>query len=156
MFLTRFATKVYIIHRRDELRAQHIIQERAKTNPKIEFIWDTVVQEIRGENKISELELYNRKTKQVSLISVDGVFIYVGILPNNELVESRIQLDSAGFILTDQNMHTNIPGIFAAGDIRATVLRQVVTAVSDGAIAAWSAEKWIMENYDALEPMVEG
>jgi len=146
MFLTRFAAKVYIIHRRDEFRAQHIICERANENPKIEIIWDTVVQEIRGETKITELELYNRKSKEVSILPVDGVFIYVGILPNNALIESRLALDSGGFVLTDANMHTNIPGIYAAGDIRATVLRQVVTAVSDGAIAAWSAEKWIMEN----------
>lgn len=85
------------------------------------------------------------------MLPVDGVFIYVGILPNNELLESRIELDSAGFVLTDDHMHTNIPGIYAAGDIRHTVLRQVVTATSDGAVAAWSAEKWIIENYDALE-----
>ncbi|MDD2332642.1 MAG: NAD(P)/FAD-dependent oxidoreductase, partial [Candidatus Cloacimonetes bacterium] len=90
------------------------------------------------------------------ILPIDGVFIYVGILPNSELVESKIALDAAGFILTDQNMHTNIPGVYAAGDIRATVLRQVVTAVSDGAIAAWSAEKWIMENYDALDIEAEG
>jgi len=96
----------------------------------------------------------NRNTKELSMIPVDGVFIYVGILPNNELLESRIELDSAGFVLTDEYMHTNVPGIYAAGDIRHTVLRQVVTATSDGAVAAWSAEKWIIENYDSLE--VEG
>jgi len=151
IFLTRFARKVYVIHRRDSLRAQKIIQERAFKNPKLEFLWDTVVQEIRGENKVQELEIYNRKTNQVSHLPVDGIFIYVGILPNNELLESRLQLDNAGFAITDENMHTNIPGIYAAGDIRHTVLRQVVTATSDGAIAAWSAEKWIIENYDSLE-----
>jgi thioredoxin reductase (NADPH) len=151
IFLTRFAKKVYVIHRRESLRAQKIIQERAFKNPKMEFLWDTVVQEIRGENKVQELEIYNRKTNQVSHLPVDGIFIYVGILPNNELLESRLQLDNAGFAITDENMHTNIPGIYAAGDIRHTVLRQVVTATSDGAIAAWSAEKWIIENYDSLE-----
>ncbi|MCB5260428.1 MAG: thioredoxin-disulfide reductase [Candidatus Cloacimonetes bacterium] len=151
IFLSRFAQKVIVIHRRDELRAQKIIQERAFKNPKIEFIWDTVVQEIHGEAKVSKLELVNRKTKEISMLPVDGIFIYVGILPNNELLESRIELDSAGFVLTDDHMHTNIPGVYAAGDIRHTVLRQVVTATSDGAIAAWSAEKWIIENYDALE-----
>jgi len=82
---------------------------------------------------------------------VDGVFIYVGILPNNKLFESRIELDSGGFVITDEHMHTTIPGVYAAGDIRTKVLRQVVTATSDGAIAAWSAEKWIIENHDALE-----
>ncbi|MCK9557946.1 MAG: thioredoxin-disulfide reductase [Candidatus Cloacimonetes bacterium] len=151
IFLSRFASKVIVIHRRDELRAQKIIQDRAFKNPKMEFIWDTVVQEIRGEDKVSKLELVNRKTKEISMLPVDGVFIYVGILPNNELLESRIELDSAGFVLTDDHMHTNIPGVYAAGDIRHTVLRQVVTATSDGAVAAWSAEKWIIENYDAIE-----
>ncbi len=149
LFLTRFAQKVYIIHRRDSLRAQHIIQERAKENHKIEFIWNTVIQEIRGTDKVNELELCNRNTKEVSVIPVDGIFIYVGILPNNELVESRLELDNGGFILADENMHTNIPGIYAAGDIRSKVLRQVVTATSDGAIAAWSAEKWIIEHFSA-------
>ncbi|NLN34645.1 MAG: thioredoxin-disulfide reductase [Candidatus Cloacimonetes bacterium] len=151
IFLSRFARKVIVIHRRDELRAQKIIQDRAFKNPKMEFIWDTVVQEIHGEERVGQLELVNRKSKEISMLPVDGVFIYVGILPNNELLESRIELDSAGFVLTDDHMHTNIPGIYAAGDLRHTVLRQVVTATSDGAVAAWSAEKWIIENYDALE-----
>lgn len=151
IFLTRFAKKVIVIHRRDELRAQKIIQERAFNNPKMEFVWDTVVQEIHGDTRVEKLEVVNRKTRQISFIPVDGVFIYVGILPNNELLESRVELDSGGFVITDETMHTNIPGIYAAGDIRHTVLRQVVTATSDGAIAAWSAEKWIMENYDTIE-----
>jgi len=151
LFLTRFAKKVYVIHRRDELRAQKIIQDRALKNPKIEFIWNTVIQEIRGEEKVSELELCNRLNSEITLLPVDGVFIYVGILPNNELLESRVELDTGGFVITDDNMHTNIPGIYAAGDIRHTILRQGVTATSDGAVAAWSAEKWIIENYDSLE-----
>ena len=151
LFLTRFAKKVIVIHRRDELRAQKIIQARAFKNPKMEFVWDTVVQEIHGEAKIEKLELVNRKTQQISFVPIDGVFIYVGILPNNELLESRLELDSGGFVITDENMHTNVPGIYAAGDIRHTVLRQVVTATRDGAVAAWSAEKWIMENYDQIE-----
>lgn len=151
IFLTRFARKVVVIHRRDQLRAQKIIQERAFRNPKMEFIWDTVVQEIHGDSRVEKLELVNRKTQQISFIPADGVFIYVGILPNNELIESRLELDSGGFIVTDEFMHTNVPGIYAAGDIRHTVLRQVVTAASDGAVAAWSAEKWIMENYDEIE-----
>lgn len=153
IFLTRFAKKVFVVHRRDQLRAQQIIQQRALKNPKMEFVWDTVVQEVIGESKVEKLELFNRKTNQISYLPVDGVFVYVGILPNNELLESRIELDSSGFVLTDEYMHTNVPGIFAAGDIRHTVLRQVVTACSDGAVAAWSAEKWIMENYDTIEGM---
>ncbi len=151
IFLTRFASKVIVVHRRDELRAQKIIQERAFANPKMEFVWNSVIQEIHGDTKVSKLEIVNRLTKEITMMPVDGLFIYVGILPNNDLLESRIELDSAGFVLTDEYMHTNVPGIYAAGDIRHTVLRQVVTATSDGAIAAWSAEKWIIENYDALE-----
>jgi len=150
-FLTKFADKVYIVHRRDALRAQYIIQQRAFKNPKLEFVWDTVLQEIRGETKVSELELYNRKTDKISVLKADGVFIYVGILPNNALLESRLKLDTQGFIITDEFMHTNIQGIFAAGDIRSKALRQVVTAASDGAIAAWSAEKWITEHQEDFE-----
>lgn len=150
LFLTRFASKVYIIHRRDELRAQKIIQQRALNNPKIEMVWDTVVQEIQGDSMVDKLEVYNRKTRDIGYIPVDGVFIYVGILPNNELMESRIDLDEFGFVITDEYMQTNVPGVYAAGDIRHTVLRQVVTATSDGATAAWSAEKWIIENYDDI------
>ncbi|MCB5258388.1 MAG: thioredoxin-disulfide reductase [Candidatus Cloacimonetes bacterium] len=151
IYLTHFARKVYIIHRRDELRAQKILQERAFQNPKIEFIWNSVVQEIQGTDKIEKLEIFNRQTQQISYLPVDGVFIYVGILPNNKLLESRINLDEAGFVYTDEFMHTNIPGVYAAGDIRHKVLRQVVTATSDGAIAAFNAEKWIRDNYEALE-----
>ena len=146
IFLTKFADKVYIIHRRDALRAQHIIQQRAFKNPKFEFVWDSVVQEIKGESKVAELEVYNRKQDKINFLKVDGVFIYVGILPNSGLLESKVILDTQGFVVTDEYMHTNIPGIFAAGDIRSKVLRQVVTATSDGAIAAWSAEKWIAEH----------
>ncbi|HPH61674.1 MAG TPA: FAD-dependent oxidoreductase, partial [Candidatus Syntrophosphaera sp.] len=101
LFLTRFAKKVIVIHRRDELRAQKIIQERAFNNPKMEFIWDTVVQEIHGDGKIEKLELVNRKTNAISFIPVDGIFIYVGILPNCELFESRLKLDGGGFVITD-------------------------------------------------------
>lgn len=151
MFLTKFADKVYVVHRRDALRAQYIIQQRAFKNPKMEFIWDTVVQEIKGEQKVEQLELYNRKTEKINFMPVDGVFIYVGILPNTGLLESRLNLDSLGFVITDEYMHTNIPGIYAAGDVRSKVLRQVVTATSDGAIAAWSAEKWIEEHQDDFE-----
>ncbi len=148
MFLTKFADKVYIIHRRDELRAVKIVQERAFKNEKIEFIWDSVVQGIDGGDFVEKAILYNRKTKEVKEIAVDGIFIYVGIIPNNNLIESRVDLDESGFILTDEKMETNIPGIFAAGDIVHKVLRQVITASSDGATAAFSAEKWIEENRD--------
>lgn len=151
MFLTKFAQKVYIIHRRDKLRAVKVLEDRAGENQKIEFILDTVVQGITGDEAVEKLHLYNRKKQNYSTLDLDGVFIYVGIIPNNALVESRVDLDANGFILTDETMHTNIPGVYAAGDIRAKVLRQVVTAASDGATAAFSAEKWVEENKDKFE-----
>lgn len=146
IFLTKFAEKVYVIHRRDELRAVKIVQERAFKNDKIEFIWDSVVQAIEGGDFVEKLMLYNKKTKKISEIPVHGVFIYVGIIPNSGLLESRIKFDQQGFIETDNSMHTEIPGVYAAGDVTHKVLRQVVTASSDGATAAFSAEKWIEEN----------
>lgn len=148
IFLTKFAEKVYLIHRRDKLRAVHAIQQKAFNNEKLEIIWDTVVQEIEGDTAVRNLVLYNKKTEKITDLAVSGIFIYVGIIPNNELVESRVELDEHGFILTDESRQTNIPGFFAAGDIIHKVLRQVVTAVSDGATAAFSAEKWIQQHLD--------
>ena len=148
IFLTKFAEKVYIIHRRDELRAVKIVQERAFKNDKIEIIWDSVVQAIEGVNFIEKLILYNKKTENISEVPVHGLFIYVGIIPNSGLLESRIKFDKLGFIETDNSMHTEIPGVYAAGDVTHKVLRQIVTASSDGATAAFSAEKWIEENKD--------
>ena len=146
LFLTKFASKVYIIHRRDELRAVKIIQDRAFKNEKIEFIWDTVVEEVQGKQFVENLKLHNRKTGESSILQTDGVFVYVGIIPNNELVKDLVKLDDQGFILADENLMTNIPGVYAAGDIVQKTLRQVVTAASDGAIAAFFAEKYIEEN----------
>ena len=151
MFLTRFVKKVYLIHRRDELRAVKIVQDRAFKNEKMEFIWDTVPQEVNGENGVESLTLFNKKTKETSKLEVDGVFIYVGIIPNNKIFENQLNYDDQGFILTDENMHTKLPGVYAAGDIVHKTLRQVVTAVSDGAIAAFSAEKWTQENEHKFE-----
>lgn len=146
MFLTKFASKVYVVHRRDELRAVKTIQDRAFKNEKMEFIWDSVVDEVKGENFVTSLILENKKTKEKSELKVDGVFVYVGILPNNELLKKDITLDKSGFVITNQLMETNIPGVYAIGDLRDTPLRQVVTASSDGAIAAFYAEKHISEN----------
>ena len=145
-FLAKFAEKVYIVHRRDALRATKIIQDRAFKNPKIEFIWNSIVQEINGDTAVESISLFNKQTKEASKLAVDGVFVYVGIIPNTTLVESRVNLDDRNFIVTDETMHTNIPGVFAAGDVIHKVLRQVVTAAADGAIAAYSAERWIEEN----------
>ena len=148
IFLTKFAKKVYIIHRRDELRAVKLIQKRAFENDKIEIIWNSIVKEVKGGDFIEKIELYNKKTKKIRNLELNGIFIYVGIIPNNELIKSAVKLDSQGFILTDETMSTKIPGLYAAGDVVHKVLRQVITAASDGAIAAFSAEKWIEENKD--------
>ena len=151
MFLTKFASKVYIIHRRDQLRAVKILRERVFANEKIEMIWDSVVQEIQGGDFVENLLLYNKKTKKTSELSLNGVFIFVGIIPSSDLVESRVDFDDQNFIKTDETMHTKIPGVYAAGDVTHKVLRQIITAGSDGATAAFSAEKWIEENKDKFK-----
>lgn len=145
IYLTKFATKVHIIHRRDELRATKILQERAKENGKIEFQWNSVVEKIAGDTTVKEITLKNVQNGQTEDLKVDGIFIYVGTKPVSEIVSKLIDLDERGYIITDEDMHTSRPGIFAAGDIRQKTLRQVVTAVADGAIAAVSAEKYIEE-----------
>ncbi|MCD4829474.1 MAG: thioredoxin-disulfide reductase [Candidatus Cloacimonetes bacterium] len=150
VFLTKFAKKVYIIHRRDQLRAVHAVQQRAFANEKIEIVWNTIPHEIQGDERVENLRLFNRVKEESFDLAVDGVFIYVGIIPNNGLVKSLVELDEQGFVHTDLSCHTKTPGIYAAGDIVHKVLRQVVTAVADGATAAFSAEKWIEENAEQL------
>lgn len=144
MYLTRFAKKVTIIHRRDKLRAQKILQERAFKNEKIEFIWDTVVEEIHGKDgKVSHLTIKNVKTGETGEFQTDGVFVYIGTVPLSEPFKSLGIVNEEGYIPTNENMETKIPGIFAAGDIREKDLRQVVTATGDGSIAAEMAAKYI-------------
>lgn len=145
LYLTKFASKVHIIHRRDKLRATKILQQRARENNRIEFHWNVVVEKIAGEATVQEVVLKNVQSRETSTLKVDGVFIYVGTKPVSELVNGLIQLDERGYVITDDNMQTSRPGIFAAGDIRQKSLRQVVTAVADGAIAAVAAEKYIEE-----------
>src|SRR5699024_6454306 len=146
MYLTRFASKVTVIHRRDELRAQKIIQDRAFANEKMEFIWDTVVEEINEKDgKVGSLTLKNVKYDEVSDFEIDCVFVYIGMDPLSDPFKSLGIVDEEGYIDTDENMETKIPGIFAAGDIRVKDLRQVVTATGDGSIAAESAIKYIEE-----------
>lgn len=143
IFLTRFASKVFIIHRRDKLRASKTAQERAFTHKRIEPIWDTVVDEIKGDDKVSELALRNVKTGKASHLAVDGVFVYVGQVPNTGYLKEQIPTDKEGYIITDERMETQVKGVFAAGDIRKNSSRQVITAAGDGATAAISAEKFL-------------
>ncbi len=144
-YLTKFADRVSIIHRRDSLRAQKLIQEKAFENPKIEFIWNTRALEILGDSQdlVAGLKLLDIKSNREYTIDVDGVFIYVGTIPNTFLCDLGLKADDMGFILTDEKMMTSVEGIFAAGDVRSKPLRQIVTAVGDGALAAVSAEKYI-------------
>lgn len=143
IYLTRFASKVYLIHRRDELRADKIVQCRAFENPKLEFVFDSVVKEIVGEDCVKSLVLENVKSKESTNLSVDGVFPYIGISPNVDNFSGQITQDSKGFILTDDTMETSIDGVFAVGDVRVTPLRQVITAAADGAISAVYASRYI-------------
>ena len=149
MYLTGFARHVTIIHRRDELRAAKSIQEKAFKNEKLSFMWDTVVEEVGGDEIMQYMIVKNVKTGETKKIEADpddgifGLFGFIGYNANSELFKGVIDMDEGGNILTDDNMHTNIPGVFAAGDIRKKSLKQVVTAAADGAIAAMQAEKFI-------------
>ena len=146
VFLTRFASRVTIIHRRGELRAQPILAEEARHHPKIDFILDTVVEAIEGDRKVRSLRLRNVVSGEVSSLEVGGVFIFVGFLPNTGLVDTHVDHDPAGYYLTDPlTMETSVPGIFAAGDVRSQLTRQVTTAVGDATTATIAATKWVEE-----------
>jgi len=145
ILLTRFASKVFLIHRRNQLRASKLLQERAFANPKIEFLWDTVVEEILGHDLVKGLKLRNVITGERSTLEVSGVFIYVGLHPSTDYLRGLLPLDEEGRITTDERMQTEIPGIFAAGDVRRNSPRQAITAAGDGATAALSAEKFVNE-----------
>jgi len=143
--LAQHCRKVYIIHRRDQLRATKALQEKAFSHPKIEVVWDSVVDEIVGDKMLEGLRLRNVKTGQSSDLEVDGIFVAVGIKPNSQTFSQLVTLDEAGFIVTDEMMRTSAPGIFAAGDVRHNSFRQVITAAGDGAAAAMSAFKYVKE-----------
>lgn len=144
IFLTKLAETVYIIHRREQLRATRILQERAFANPKIKFIWNSVVTQIEGnESGVEKLIMKNVKTGAISDLSVDAFFIFIGTRPNTGFLCSEIKTNEEGFVIADQNMETSVPGVYAVGDVRNTPLRQVVTAVGDAAIAAVCAEKYV-------------
>lgn len=147
VYLSRFARKVYLIHRRDKLRAAMVLQERARSNEKISILWNTEVREIRGDKGgVEEIVLYSKSDSREYSLSVRGVFIFVGLNPNVSFVPPAVGRDEGGFIVTDEFMRTSVPGVFAAGDVRSKPLRQIVTAVSDGAIAAYSASFYIENN----------
>lgn len=150
-YLTQFASKVTIVHRRDELRAQKILQDRAFKNEKVDFVWDSVVEEIVGEDMVSGVQLKNVKTGDVSTLDADGVFIYIGLLPNSDSFSSLPISNEEGWIETDAQMMTAVPGIFAVGDVRDTVLRQVATAVGDGSVAGNAAYQYVEELKEKME-----
>ncbi len=145
-FLTKFATKVFVIHRRDVLRASKIMQDRAFSNPKIQFLWDTVVDHVVGtkETGVTGLKLKNVKTLEASDLKVDGLFVAIGHNPNTDIFKGQIELDSHGYIKTQpDSTRTNIPGVFACGDVQDPVFRQAVTAAGTGCMAAIEAERWL-------------
>ncbi|MCC6168501.1 MAG: thioredoxin-disulfide reductase [Caldilineaceae bacterium] len=154
LFLTKFATRVRILHRRDELRASKILQERAFANPKIEFVWNTVASEIvaDAEGKVAGVKTLNTVTGETGQLETEGVFIFVGHLPNNELFKGKLELDEDGHLVTDDKMRTNVPGIFAAGEIMDKVFKQVATSVGQGCAAAMQTEKWLAELEDHPYP----
>ena len=143
IFLARLCKKVYLIHRRDELRAAKSLQEKLFAMENVEVLWDSVVEEIKGENNVNSISVKNVKTKEQKDVSVDGVFVAVGILPNSDEFKGVVELDPQGYIKAGEEGITSVPGIFAAGDVRTKALRQIVTAVSDGANAITSIEKYL-------------
>lgn len=147
LFLTRFATRVHVIHRRSELRASKIMQDRARENEKIRFIWDTVVEDVLGEEDVTGLALKNVKNSSVSELQVSGFFVAIGHKPNTEIFRGWLDMDDGGYIKTrPEATHTNIPGVFASGDAADHVYRQAVTAAGTGCKAAMDAERFLTEN----------
>ncbi|MDB5058604.1 MAG: trxB [Chloroflexi bacterium] len=155
-FLTRFASKVHVIHRRDHLRASKTMQERAFGNPKIDFIWDSVVEDVVGEETVTGLHLRNLKTGAVHTLPVSALFVAIGHHPNTELFKGQIDMDPAGYITVLENTSTNVPGVFAAGDVHDTRYKQAITAAGDGSKAALDAEKYLEEHALGVETTTAG
>lgn len=143
IYLASLASKVYIIHRRSEFRASKILQDRIKNIPNIILVLNSVVNQIVGENKVEALKIKNVLTEQIQELPVNGVFVYIGFMPNSDFVKSLVAVDENGYIITDENLSTNIPGIWAIGDVRKKSLRQIATAVGDGALAAYEVYKFL-------------
>ena len=145
LYLTRFANEVVIVHRRDQLRATPILQKRATANPKMRFVWDTVVDEVLGESTVSGVRVHNVRTGEESIIPCDGIFVYIGLTPNTSLFKGQVELNADGYIVTDKRQRTNVPGVFAAGDVQDPYFRQVVVAAGAGAAAAIEAVRFLAE-----------
>src|SRR3990172_2163581 len=156
LFLTRYAKSVKIIHRRDELRAGAILQKRAFAHPKIQFIWNTIVTDILGENAVSGVRMKNAITEEIVEHPTDGVFIFIGHDPNNELFKRQLEMDELGYLVVDNLMHTNVPGVFAAGEVADPIFRQVVTSAGMGAAAAMEAIHFLEENSESESEIVMG
>ena len=147
LYLTKFAKKVYLVHRRDAFRATPILQQRVKENPKIEILWNTVLKEIKGKDFVEGVKTYNRATGEEGFLEVAGVFVFIGHEPETSWLKGVIELDEKGFILVNQNMETSLPGVYACGDCVSKPFRQIVNACGEGAVAALSAEKYLENSH---------
>lgn len=143
IFLTKFADKVTVIHRRDELRAGPVLQKRAFANPKMEFVWDTVPEQVLGDEEVNGVQLRNVKTGETSKLDTDGFFIFIGHIPNSQIFAGQLEMDEEGYVISDELMRTSVEGVFAAGEIQDSIYRQVATSVGQGCAAAMSAERWL-------------
>ncbi|MDH7485724.1 MAG: thioredoxin-disulfide reductase [Anaerolineae bacterium] len=152
LFLTRYVNKVKVIHRRDQLRAHAALQQRALRNEKFEFIWNTVVTAIHGEQKVTSLSLQNVQTGEESEMPIDGVFVYVGHIPNSQLFAGKLAMDEQGYLITDRFMQTSVRGVFAAGEIQDSRFQQIATSVGQGCAAALEAEKFVAELEERAYP----
>jgi thioredoxin reductase (NADPH) len=152
MFLTKYASKVYLVHRRDRLRAEKVTRERAFKNEKMEWVWDSVVTEIVGEQGMAQARIKNVKTGEESFLKADGIFIYIGNVPNTQFLDGQVELNERGYIVADRKCRTSVPGVFAAGDVQEWNLQQIATAVGTGAMAAMEADKFIAELEGTVYP----
>lgn len=152
LFLTRYASSLYLIHRRNRLRANPLSQRRLESHPKVKFVWNSVVTRVLGQDSVTGAALKDVETGKESELALGGLFVYVGQIPRSEMFKGQVALDEAGFVVTDRHMHTSVPGVFAAGDVTGGVLRQVVTAAGAGATAAMEADKFLAEMEGTVYP----
>jgi len=143
IYLTKFGSKVYIIHRRDQLRAQKVIQKRAFDNPKIEFVWDSVIDKVNGGDVIESIDIKNVKSGEISNLKIGALFPFIGFTPNSSIFNFEVKKDESGYIITNENMQTSVEGVYAIGDVRKQLCKQITNAVGDGTTAAVAADKYI-------------